>query len=220
MGARHVFVETNWVVDCFAPAHFETPSARDLLRLAREGALSLHVPSICLSEARTVIRRKFQPRNQADPLRKYLRWAKENGEIELRAEEVVRQSLDRYERIISAALDALETTIGGLKNESGVEVFHLTESMLELALSLGTEKLELGPFDHVILPAVLTRAAEVRQQYSEAELFFCELDGDLQPWDRNGHIRPALAQLYDDAHIWVYGDFEMTAPARPDAWPK
>jgi len=220
MGAKHVFVETNWVVDCFAPAHFATPSARALLQLAQDGSLTLHVPAICLSEARTVIRRKFQPRNQADPLRNYLRWAKEKKEIEPRAEEVVRQSLDRYEGIVLAELESLERVVGGLKNEKGVDVFRLTENMLELALSLGTERLELRPFDDAILPAILTRAAETIQQQGDAELFFCELDGDLQPWDKNGNIKPALAQLYDAAHIWVYGDFEMTSPVRPHDWTK
>jgi len=188
--------------------------------MAQEGLLALHVPAICLSEARTVIRRKFQPRNQADPLRNYLRWAKEKKEIEPQAEEVVRQSLDRYEGIVLAELESLGTAIGSLKNEKGVEVFPLTEIMLELALSLGTERLELRPFDYAILPAVLIRAEEIGQNEADAELFFCELDGDLQPWDKNGNVKPALAQLYDNAHIWVYGDFEMTSPPRPQDWAK
>lgn len=215
MGTEHVFVETNWVVDCFAPAHFAVPSALALLRSAQIGELVLHVPGICLSEARSVIRRKFQPRNQADPLRNYLRWAREKGAIDNDTEQVVRETLDRCEGIVLAELGSSENAISGLKDRAGVDVFSLTESMLELALVLGTEKLELRPFDYAILPAILTRAAEIRQQEPDAEICFCELDGDLQPWDKNGNIKPSLAQLYDNAHIWVYGDFEMTSPPRP-----
>jgi hypothetical protein len=220
MVARHVFVETNWVVDCFAPAHFAIPSARALLSSAQRGTLSLHVPGICLTEGRTVIRRKFQPRNQADPLRNYVRWAKVKNEIKPEAEQIVRHALDQYERVILAELQALDEAFDRLKNEEGVEVFPLTESMLELALSPAAERLGLHPFDHAILPAVLIRASEIKQHNADAELFFCELDGNLQPWDKYGRIKSDLAQLYDNAHIWVYGDFEMTSPARPDEWAK
>ncbi|HEY6465368.1 MAG TPA: hypothetical protein VIY69_05210 [Candidatus Acidoferrales bacterium] len=220
MPSKHVFVETNWVVDCFAPAPFATAAAIGLLRLAREASIALHIPGICLSEARAVVRKKFQPRNQADPLRSYLRWAKENHRIEPDAESTVRRSLDRYESFILTELEQLERQIESLRNEKGVDVFPLTENMLELALKLGTERLELHPFDYAILPAILTRASEIKVMELEAELFLCELDGDLQPWDRNGNRKPVLAQLFDDAHVWVYGDFEMTAPPRPEDWPK
>lgn len=220
MGARHVFVETNWVVDCFAPAHFATQASRELFQSAKQRTLSLHVPGICLSEARTVIRRKFQPRNQADPLRSYIRWAREKDEIDPSTEEVIRRSLDKYEATILAELESLENLLATVKNQRGVDVFPLTESMLERALSLGVEKLELRPFDYAILPAILTRAAEIQQDEPEAELFFCELDGDLQPWDKNGNIKPLLAELYDNARVWVYGDFSMTSPARPNEWLK
>lgn len=220
MGATHVFVETNWVVDCLAPAHFASDAACHLLRSAKNGVLRLHVPSICLSEARTVIRRKFQPRNQADPLRKYVRWAKQRGEIESAAQEVFRRSLDQYEQAVLSELESLDNAISALKRTPGVDAFSITEAMLESALSLETEKLELHPFDSTILPAILIRAEEIKRREADAELFFCELDGDLQPWDRNGNIKSALAQLYDNARVWVYGDFEMTTPVRRDDFPK
>jgi hypothetical protein len=218
MSSKHVFVETNWVVDCFAPAAFATGAALRLLQSANEAVISLHVPGICLSEARALMRRKFQPRNQADPLRSYIRWAKENRRIEPEAEAIVRRSLDQYESFVLSELDGLEQRIESLRNEKGVDVFPLTESMLELALNLGTKNLELRPFDSAILPAILTRGREIKLAEKDAELSFCELDGDLQPWDKNGNRRPLLAQLYDDARLWVYGDFEMTAPLPPGDW--
>lgn len=41
----HVFVETNWVFDCFAPKHRRKPAAKRLLESASRGAFRLHVPS-------------------------------------------------------------------------------------------------------------------------------------------------------------------------------
>lgn len=220
MPSKHVFVETNWVVDCFAPAPFATAAALSLLQSARRETLTLHVPSICLSEARAIIRRKFQPRNQADPIRNYLRWAKSNNRIDPESEAAVRRSLDQYEAFILSELSQLEPNIESIRSENGVDVFPLTENMLELAVKLGAEKLELNPFDYSILPAILKRAGDIKADGNDAELFFCELDGDLQPWDRNGNRKPVLARLYDDARVWVYGDFEMSAPARPEDWEK
>jgi hypothetical protein len=90
--------------------------------------------------------------------------------------------------------------------------------MLERTLSLTYERLDLHPFDTVLLGAVLTRAADLKMQEAEAELFFCELDSDLQPWDKHGNVKPALKQLYDNARVWVYGDFAMTSHERPETW--
>jgi hypothetical protein len=77
---RHVFVETNWVVDYCAPAHQRTSAAINLLWAAKLGAIQLHLPAPCLAEALSVIRIKFQPR-EADRLREYLKWAKANGHV-------------------------------------------------------------------------------------------------------------------------------------------
>jgi len=86
--------------------------------------------------------------------------------------------------------------------------------MLERSISLMTEKLDLKPYDNSILAAILTRAGELAQGGAH-DLAFCELDGDLQPWDRYGKSKPLLTHLYDDARIWVYGDFTMTTPEPP-----
>ena len=96
----------------------------------------------------------------------------------------------------------------------------MDERALERSLSVAIQRLELKPFDTAILCSVLGRAETINQNAPAAELFFCELDGDLQPWDRDGRRKPALAQLYDDARVWVYGDFEMKSPDRPPSWAK
>lgn len=87
---------------------------------------------------------------------------------------------------------------------------------MERSVSLATE-LELKPFDNSILAAVLVRASELVKT-GETDIAFCELDGDLLPWDKNGNFKPALTRLYDEAHVWVYGDFTMTTPEAPENW--
>jgi hypothetical protein len=38
---------------------------------------------------------------------------------------------------------------------------------------------------------------------------FCELDSDLQPWDKFGDRKTILSDLYNDSRIWVYGNFSL-----------
>lgn len=220
MPVQHVFVETNWIVDSFAPAHLRAPAAVRLLKKANAGEIELHIPGICLSEAPKPMRAKFQPRRHADAIRGYLQRANEEGKVSVETDALFRQTLDRYEGDVQHHLERLEESIATLRKEKGVDVFPLSEQMLEKGLALGTERLDLKPFDNAILAATLVRAGEIKKADGTAELYFCELDGDLQPWDSNGNIKPALAGLYDDARIWVYGDFSMTSPSRPETWPR
>ncbi len=64
--------------------------------------------------------------------------------------------------------------------------------------------------------AVLIRAEELREDGVDRTCF-CEMDSDLQPWDRRG-AKPALAPLYDARRIWVYGDWERSEGPW-DGWP-
>src|SRR5882672_2817926 len=101
---KHVFVETNWVVDYCAPAHQQALAAIRLLDSARSGAIQLHLPSPCLSEAAGAIRKKFQPR-EIDVVRQYLKWARMNGHVEPRDEQATRRVLDRFEKLVNTDLD-------------------------------------------------------------------------------------------------------------------
>jgi hypothetical protein len=210
---KHVFVETNWVVDYCAPAHQRALAAINLLEAAKSGAIRLHLPAPCLAEARSAIRIKFQPR-EANRLREFLKWAKANGYLKDNVVADTRLVLDQFEQLVKQDLDNLEARIEGLKAEKGFHVFPLSTEMLERSISLGTE-MDLKPFDNSILSAVLVRAHELLKE-GENDLAFCELDGDLQPWDKNGNIKPVLTRLYDDARVWVYGDFTMTTPEPPE----
>jgi hypothetical protein len=213
---KHVFVETNWVVDYCAPAHQRASAAVGLLDLARSNKIQLHLPALCLSEANGAIRKRFQPR-EANALRQYLKWAKANGHLGVNEEQVTRRVLDQFERVVNTDLDNLESRLSALRTEVGLEVFPLSEAMLERSISQVVEKLDLKPFDNSILAAVLVKAEELLRM-GHSDLAFCELDGDLRPWDKNGRDKPPLKRLYDSAHVWVYGDFTITTPERPESW--
>ncbi len=123
-------------------------------------------------------------------------------------------ALDQYEAAVLSELDELEARLQSLTQDPGIEVFALTEAMLARAVELASLNLDLKPFDQAILAAVLVRGEQLRDEGAD-EIAFCELDSDLQPWDRNGEAKQPLTGLYDSAHVWVYGDFALDSPERP-----
>jgi hypothetical protein len=216
---KHVFVETNWVVAYAAPAHLQLPAALTLAQRAEAGELRLYIPSACLTEARYPIRTKYHPRLPADSLRKYLAWATTEGTVDIDDCETVRRVLDRYEAAVLTELDNLDVRLRSLQSHPGVEVFPLGDEMLVRAVELSTQNIDLKPFDQSILAAVLVRAETLRGQGAD-DVSFCELDGDLQPWDKNGRSKQPLTGLYDSAGVWVYGDFAMENPPRRQGFPE
>src|SRR6185437_10446378 len=214
---RHVFVETNWLVDYAAPVHKRVPAAAGLLEKARRGELLLHLPSVCVVEAKRKIQ-QFQPRKTAEEFRNYVRWAHVEGELSDGDRNVVLANLSKLESRVSKDLKDLDETIASLKKESGLKVFSPSERHLEMSTELSFQ-LNLEPFDQTILAGILVRAEEILLESKDAELVFCEKDGDLQPWDKARGPRRDLRDLYDSHRIWVYGDFDMTFPERPDGWP-
>ena len=214
---RHVFVETNWVYAYAAPAHHKSLDAVNLLKRVRAGDVQMHLPALCLTEARKPIMTKCQPRHEADAVRRFLSRARVERAVSPEQERVTRQVLDRFERQVRVELSQLDDLIASLRNEKGLEVFALNDRMLEQAIDLSALDLSLMPFDQAILAAILVRAGELRAA-GETELCFCETDTDLQPWDRKGNSKQPLTDLYSSALVWVYGDFDMAAPERPAKW--
>jgi hypothetical protein len=216
---KHVFVETNWVVGVAAPAHHKLEDAEDLLRRATAGEVRLHLPAVCLTEARFTIPRKFQPRTEAKAIRTFVAWAKDIGRLTASEDEVVRRAVDMFESSVRAELNALGATLEALRSHPAIDVFSLNDAMLERAALLGASELDLEPFDQAILAAVLVRA-EVLYAQGSADVFFCQRDGDLRPWDRHGSAKQHLARLYDASRVWVYEDFALAVPLRPADWPR
>jgi predicted nucleic acid-binding protein len=210
---KHVFVETNWVVEYGAPEHVRPPKALELVERAEVGKRRLYLPSICLTESRHPIRKKFKPRATSDSLRSYLAWASKRGTLKAGDSEAVRRTLDKYEGTVLAELDHLDDRMKWLCKHPAIEVFFLSEKMLARVVELSLQNLDLKPFDQAILAAVLVRAQELRDSGAE-DVAFCELDGDLQPWDKDGRPKEPLHTLYADAAVLVYGDFAMETAAR------
>lgn len=216
---RHVFVETNWLVDYASPAHHRRPEAAALLDRAMAGDIRLCLPAVCLAQARSTIPRKFQPRREAEPTRLFLAWARTEGKILPAQLAEVTRVLNMFEQSVQAELRQLGAKLDALRGTpDAIEIIALDDEILERAATLSISELcWLDPFDQAILAAVLVHGARLRAR-GERDVCFCELDSDLQPWDRNKNPKPELQPLYDAAGVWVYGDYELTWPEPPPGW--
>ena len=148
---EHVFVETNWLVGCLAPAHHKVPAAVELLEKAKRNEVRLYLPAICVSECKRPVCEKFQVKLEADRVRKFLLWARSNEAIEIAHEETVRRALDKMEGVVKRDLDRLDTDVENLCAETGVEAFHIEEQMWLRNTELSYGGLQLEPFDLAIL---------------------------------------------------------------------
>lgn len=209
----HVFVETNWLFAYAAPAHHQVPAAVDLLDRASRGEFTVHVPNICLGEARQAILTKCQPRNEVRALRQFLTWAQPAELVTQAAANATRVVLDKYERSISRDLDNLDSTFRYVASLPYVKIFGLDDAMLNRSTELALAGIAPKPFDHAILAGVLVSASRLWDA-GERAISFCEDDADLQPWDKHGNAKPSLRDAFDQAHVWVYGDFTLTQPER------
>lgn len=220
MSTKHVFVETNWVVDVVAPLISRNPGASELLERSRRGEFVLHVPAIALSEARKVIREK-SPRTELGNLgniRAFISDRRKRGGIDDSAANAAFEILSQFQQHVEREKAVAPERIAALLQESTLDVFPLDEAMLVRSTQLAAETgFHLDSFDNAILAAILVRAAALRD--AGHEIYFCECDSDLQPWDKKGKRREELGALLDDAGIWVYGDFLLKEPLRPSSWP-
>jgi hypothetical protein len=152
-------------------------------------------------------------------VRKFLLWAKSNGTIESVQEETVRRTLIQMEVLVKRDLDHLVDRLKDLCAHKGVEVFHIEEDMWVRTTELSYLGLQLQPFDQAILASILVKAEKLQKQ-GIVSAAFCEVDSDLQPWDKTGEAKEPLVRLFENASIWVYGDFLMQRPEMPQNWPK
>src|SRR4051794_28426173 len=128
---RYVFLETNWIVAYAAPAHRAVPAALKLLERAAGNELKLLLPSICIAEARYPIRTKYQVRNEADTVRQFLLWGREQGIVPPDEERQFRVILDLMENAVKNDLTNLDQTLKALKTKKNLEIFDISQEMLE-----------------------------------------------------------------------------------------
>jgi hypothetical protein len=204
---RHVFVETNWLHDYAAPAHHKVPEAVALLERAQRGEFKLHIPNVCFAEARQSIQTKCQPAD-GPGIHRYIRWAHKNGELTDEQTEEAHQLANRYVQAINKELSNVPSIFKEVAGLSCIEVFALDDEMLDLANQLALTKAAQKPFDHAIVAGILVASSRLWNQ-GERGISFAEIDTDLQPWGPKGGPKDDLRKLYDNAHVWVYGDFTL-----------
>jgi len=175
---KHVFVETNWIIDFAAPLYRQIPAAKGLFDRANAGEIELHVPALCIPEARRKIRRSLQPRFEADPIRSFVRSERDRGTITDVDREAVMRLLSRYEADVNDWFRGLDATLQALSRAPGIDLFPLNDRQLELSIELSFQ-VDLQVFDHSILAAVLGRAEEIRQDDVYGEFAFCTRHADL-----------------------------------------
>ena len=162
---------------------------------------------------------RFLARKEADRVRQFLLWARDNKFVNANDEEAVRRVLDQMEGRVKADLEKLDEALDSLRATKGVNIFHLTEQMLERCTELSHAKLDLQPFDQAILAAILVRAEELHGEGVD-EMDFCELDSHLQPWDKDSRPKKQLSELYDRVRIRVYGDFLLQPREKSEELPE
>lgn len=209
MKPKVVLVETNWVVDVAAPAHLQRPQAIQLLQRADAGEFQLLVPSICLTAARETISRRFTPRSRSEDFRKFVRWARDEGRIRSEDAEAAFRVSNKFDGLVANELTKVPAKLDMLASYPGLSVFPLAESMLDRSITIRAMELALKPYDLAVLAAVLVKPEELLQE-GHSWVGFCELDSDLQPWDKSGARKPILSTLYDNSRVWVYGDFSLS----------
>lgn len=213
-----VLVETNWVVDVVAPAHLQNPQAIQLLSRTQAGEFELYVPAICFTEARETVPRRFAPRSRSEDLRKFLKWARDEGRVTVEDAGAAFRVFDQFDGLVANELAKVSERLDDLARLPYLNVFPLSESMLERQVYIGTLDLALKPYDLAVLAAVIVKSEQLRQ-HDHPWAGFCELDSDLQPWDKSGARKSTLSNLYDQAQILVYGDFLLEdVDELPDAW--
>lgn len=206
-------MESNWVFAFAAPAHHQVPAAAELLDRASHGEFIIHLPNVCLGEARQAIMAKCQPRKEADAVRRFLSWSEPAHLVTKADAEITRVILDKYESSVKGDLEKLDSTLRKISELPYVQVFALDDEMLARATDLAVTGIAAKPFDHAILAGVLVRSSRLWAS-GERGISFCETDSDLQPWDKYGNGKPPLKTAYDDAHVWVYGDYTLAQPPR------
>jgi predicted nucleic acid-binding protein len=211
MTAKVVFVETNWVVDVLAPAHLQSPQALELLARANSGELRIFVPHISLIEAQETIPRRFasRSRSSSNELRKFVRWARDEKRLSNQDANSAFRVFDQFENLVISELNQIPNRLDNLRQHSGLCLFSLSEAMLERQVRIGATTLNLKPYDLAILAAILVKAEEIYQEQKIEQFIFCELDSDLQPWNRDGQPKHLLSTLYQKARIQVRPNFDI-----------
>ncbi len=195
---KHVFVETNFLIDLLRP--FPSRDAENLFARNDGVNLRLYIPWCSQSEAwRTLTDRiiaedlGFTKAMMNFAVR---RWLADRTLFDKREIDKLRDLADADRANALTSLEQrLQTTVAAMQR--------IDPSPSVVGRTLQVFKVKaLKPFDEMVLGAVLTRATELYAA-NERDLYFCELDGDL------ASQHPPLVAEYQACGLTVRRDFRI-----------
>ncbi|WP_445175301.1 hypothetical protein [Microcoleus sp.] len=148
-----------------------------------------------------------------------MRWATDEGRVSAEDADAARRVFAQFDGLVANELTKVSERLDELANHPSLNVFPLSEPMLERQISIGAmDALSLKPYDLAVLAAVIVKSEELQAE-GHPWVGFCELDSDLQPWDKSGARKRVLSDLYDDVRIFVYANFLLEDVSElPDGW--
>lgn len=194
---RHVFVETNFLVDLLRP--FPSRDAENLM--ARNGVdLHLHIPWCSQSEAWRTLKDRIigEDLGFTRAMMKFTvkRWTADPKLFD-------KQQIDRLRRLADMDRQAALTSLEERLSAAIGKMERIDPSPAVIARTIQVFRIKsLKPFDEMVLGAVLCKAAEL-QAANERDLHFCDLDGDL------ASQHPPLVQEYASCGLTVHRDFRV-----------
>lgn len=180
---KHVFVETNFLVDVARP--FPSPDAAALLQRAQTGGdVTLYMPWVAVAEAkRTLDRIIREDLGFTDAMARFAAREFRDGTLTRENKKVVDALQVRASTARSAAIKAIATSVDAVA--ASATLIEPGKAVVQKVLSLFAVK-SLRPFDEMVLGAVLTKAAEIHLQ-GESDLWFCNLNkNDFDPANQPG----------------------------------
>lgn len=190
---KHVFVETNFVVEVARP--FRSRDAEQLLARANAGGdVALHIPWVAIAEAkRTLDRIIREDLDFTDSMGKFVVREFRDGQITGADKSVIEALSKRAKAARKTAIQSIESTVDSVAARA--TIIEPDKTVVTKVLSLFAVK-SLKPFDEMILGAVLMKASELYQS-GERDLWFCNLNKrDFDPANQS-----ALAAEYAAAAL-------------------
>jgi hypothetical protein len=198
---KHVFVETNFVVDVARP--FPSPDAEQLMARANAGGdVTLHIPWVAIAEAkRTLDRIIREDLGFTDAMGQFVVREFRDAKIDGADKKVIDALSKRAAAARKAAIQAIAATVDAVAARA--TIVEPSKSVVTKVLSLFAVK-SLKPFDEMVLGAVLTKASELYQA-GERDLWFCNLNKrDFDPANQ-----PALAAEYAASALQFRASFAI-----------
>ncbi|MEW6777518.1 MAG: hypothetical protein AB1405_14570 [Bdellovibrionota bacterium] len=171
MADKHVFVETNFLVDILRPV--PGPDAESLYGRHKSRGLVLHVPWCCASEAlRTLQRIIDEDLGFDDKLMRFVvaEYKKDPENFDKAPFDKLRQQLKDAK---TEALKSLPRRLDQVM--ASVELIEPSRAAVDRVIGLFKIK-SLKPWDEMVAGCVLARMTEIRAKDATAQLYFCSLD--------------------------------------------